>query len=247
MKINIAAINLQSGVATTKGRFHYALTGWKYWLPHSDKPIHNAGEMIKQEDVDIACITEITEKSLRSGFKSQTEILASSADLKNWNFFSSQKLGKFFFHEGNALLSKSPISNPISRPLHIELNMRMALEEATVEIQGQKISVFIAHLALTRRARQIQISEIIEILKDRTGPMILSGDFNERDPEALDILLTKTPLKRKCNLNTFPSWSPKYPLDYIFLSGEFTVLDCYVPKSPAFSDHKTLIVKTELD
>ncbi len=247
MKINIATINLQSGVATTKGILHYVLTGWKYWLPHSDRPIRQAGEMLKQEEIGIACVTEITEKSLRSGFRSQTETLATSADLNNWNFFSSQKLGKFFFYEGNALLSKYPISHPISHPLHIELNMRMALEEATVEIQGQKISIFIAHLALTKRARQIQISEIIEILEDRTGPIILAGDFNERRPGALDILLQQTPLKQICTLKTYPSWDSKYSLDYILLSKEFTVLDCHIPNSPAFSDHSPLIVKAELN
>jgi endonuclease/exonuclease/phosphatase family metal-dependent hydrolase len=247
MKLTIAAINLQSGVATTKGKWQYALTGWKYWLPHSDKPIKQAGKMLKEENVDIACITEISEKSLRTGFRSQTETLAESAAMDHKRFFSSQKIGKFIFHEGNALLSKYPISNPASHLLHRELNMRMALEEATVEIEGKSIAVFIAHLALTKKHRQIQIKEIIELIKERKEPIILAGDFNERNPEALDILLKETSLKHKCTLETFPSWNPRHSFDYIFFSKEFNVLDCYIQKSPAFSDHAALLVKAEIE
>ena len=81
----------------------------------------------------------------------------------------------------------------------------------------------------------------------RTGPMILAGDFNERHPEMLDILLKETPLKHRCTLKTFPSWNPKYPLDYIFLSEEFSVNDCYLPEGQEFSDHKALVVKAELN
>ncbi len=244
-KITIAAINLQSGVATTKGNFYYALTAWKYWLPHSHKPICEAGKMLKRENVDIACITEISEKSLRTGFRSQTETFAQNAEMKNTHFFSLQKIGKFFFHEGNALVSKYPISDVIHHPLHIEL-LRIGLEEATVEIENKKISVFIAHTALLQRNREIQIKEIIEIMKSKKGPMILAGDFNARNPKELDIIARETILKQRYTLKTFPSWNPKYPLDNIFLSEKFTVLDCYIPKGMPFSDHMPLIVKAEL-
>lgn len=244
-KITIAAINLQSGVATTKSNFHYLSTIWKYWLPHSHESIFEAGKMIRKEDIDIACIAEISEKSLRTGFRSQIDYLAQSAKIKYAQFFSSQKFGKFFFHEGNSLLSKYKIISTVSHPLHVEL-MRMALEETTLEIQDKKITVFIAHLALTRKHRTIQIKEIIEILKKQKGPTILVGDFNERRFELLDIIAHESPLKIRKTLNTYPSWDPKYPLDNIFLSEDFTVLDCYTPKEKRFSDHLSLIVKVEL-
>ena len=125
--------------------------------------------------------------------------------------------------------------------------MRMALEEASVDIEGRSVAIFIAHLALTKKHRDIQIKEIIEVIKGRKGPMIFAGDFNERDPKNLDVLLQETPLKIKCTEKTFPSWNPKYPLDYIFLSKEFTVLDCYTPKRAAFSDHLPLVVSAELN
>jgi endonuclease/exonuclease/phosphatase family metal-dependent hydrolase len=244
-KIIIAAVNLQSGVATTKSNFHYIFTTWKYWLPHSHRPITEAGKMLKKENVDIACITEISEKSLRTGFRSQTETLAHSAEMKHAHFFSSQKVGKFFFHEGNALLSKYQATNFASHLLYIEL-MNMALEEATIEIAGRKITVFIGHLALLKKNRDIQIREIIEIINNQEGPIILVGDFNARNGAELDVIVKETRLKHRRTLKTFPSWNGEYPLDNIFLSEEFTVLDCYIPEGIAFSDHAALIVKAEL-
>ena len=246
MKLTIAAINLQSGVATTKGNWHYALTGWKYWLPHSDEPIMRAGKMLKEENVDIVCLSEISEKSLCTGFRSQTETLAKSAGMDHSHFFSQQKIGKLFRHEGNAIISRYPIENIASHPLHKEL-IGVALDQAVIEVEGKGVTIFAAHLALTKKHRQIQIKEIIDILKEKQGPLILAGDFNEREPAALDILLRETPLTHKCALPTYPSWNPKYPLDYIFLSKEFRVLDCYVQKSPTFSDHKALVVEAEVN
>jgi len=252
MQLTIAAMNLQSGVATTKGGWHYALSGWKYWLPHSDWPIRAAGKMLKEENVDIACITEISEKSLCTGFKSQVDILSKSAEIDNRCFFSTKVPFDTLRDEGNAIFSKHRIISSVSHPLHKEL-FGASLDEAIIEVenpQGQsakKISVLVAHLALTKKNREIQIKEIIEILKGKEGLIILAGDFNERNPSALDILLKETPLKNKCTLPTFPSWNPKQSFDYIFLSKEFSVTDCHIQKSPPFSDHLALMVNTELD
>ena len=245
MKITISAINLQSGVATTKGGFHYALTAWKYWLPHSDKPICAAGKMLNEENVDIACVTEISDKSLCTGFKSQIEILAKSAEMDNSHFFSTKVPFAVLRDEGNAIFSRHPIASFVSHPLHKEL-FNCSLDETVVEVEGEKISIFVAHLALTKKYRDIQIKEIIEILKSKEGHMILAGDFNERDPKELDVLVQETKLKNKCTLPTYSSWNPKYPLDYIFFSKEFKVLDRYIPKNPPFSDHSALVVKAEI-
>lgn len=243
--INIATTNLQSGVSMTKGGFSGFFSFWKYWLPHSDEPFLKAGEILKGENVDIVGITEISEKSLRTGFRSQAEILKNNSDMNNYRFFSTQKFGKLFFHEGKAIFSKYPITNPASHLLYTGF-MRTTLDESTIEVEGKKITFFIVHLALLKKHRDIQIKEIIEIIKKTKGPIILMGDFNERDPRELDVFLQETSLVSKCTLKTFPSWNPRYMLDNVFLSKEFNVLDCYIPKNEAFSDHLPLIVKAEL-
>ncbi|HZS42900.1 MAG TPA: endonuclease/exonuclease/phosphatase family protein [Candidatus Paceibacterota bacterium] len=247
-KIKIATLNLQSGVATTRGLHDFFLTGWRYWLPHSDAPIRQAGEILKKEGIQIAGVTEISEPSLRGGSESQLKVLSGSSDLAETHFYSSQKYGKFFFYEGNALLTQFPIKRFDSHRIYNKL-MRMALEEGAIDVGGQKMSVFICHLALQTKNRRIQIGEIIEVLKDRSEPLILMGDFNTRkDKEArdLEVLLQKTPLNHCCSLPTYPSWNPKQPRDYIFLSHHFRSINCYIPKAKAFSDHLMLVVETEL-
>jgi endonuclease/exonuclease/phosphatase family metal-dependent hydrolase len=244
-KLTISTINLQSGVAAIGGVFTYPFYMWKYWLPHSTKSIYDAGKMLDREDVDIACITEISERSLRTSFNSQTEILTHSAGLPHAYFFSAQKRGKFFFYEGITLATKYPITNPNSHILHNGLT-RTALKEAKVVIRGRQITVFIVHLSLIKRIREIQMKEIIEIIQKQKGPIIFAGVFNERDPEFFTELMKKTSLKHKCSLKTFPSWNPRYNFDCIFLSEDFTVLDCYIPEGKLFSDHAPLVVKAEL-
>src|ERR1700722_3093458 len=107
MRLNIAVINAQSGVGATKSYFHYLLSIWKYGLPHSNKPLEIAGRMIRDEHIDIALLTEISEKSLRTGFQSQIDILLKYSSLAEKKFFSTQK--SLAFHEGNGILSRYPI------------------------------------------------------------------------------------------------------------------------------------------
>ena len=238
-------MNLQSGVGTTRGFWHYALTGWKYWLPHSNRPLVACAEMLKGEAVDIACINEISEKSFSTGFRSQPTMLAAAVNMEHLHFFSTDLPFRKWRDEGDAILSRHRSSSASSHPLHKEL-FGCSLDEAIISVQGKPVTILTAHLALTKKHRDIQIREIIGLVKGRTGPLILAGDMNEPDPKAFDELCRETPLKQLCTLPTFPSWKPTKSLDYVFLSEEFKVQDRYVPKSRAFSDHTPLIVKAGL-
>lgn len=244
-KVNIATLNIQSGVAATRGWWHFIGSIWKYWIPHSNRAVMEAGNALAAEDIHIAGAVEVSEGSMRSSFDSQTRILKDSSGMDSALFTSPQRMGKFFFFEGNAILSKFTILKHTSHPIHHEL-FQAALEEFTLKIGTKKVSFFLAHLALTPKHRALQFEDIINIIKDRTEPVILAGDFNERIPNALDFLLERTPLRHACTQNTYPSWDPKYPLDYIFLSEHFQVLDCHTMKQK-FSDHLGLVVNAELN
>jgi len=37
--MKVMTLNIQNGVSTTRGYWHYLLSGWKYVLPHSTKGI----------------------------------------------------------------------------------------------------------------------------------------------------------------------------------------------------------------
>jgi endonuclease/exonuclease/phosphatase family metal-dependent hydrolase len=125
--------------------------------------------------------------------------------------------------------------------------MRLALEEATMDINGRKVTVFIGHLGLLRKTRLKQLAFITNIIKTRTGPIIFAGDSNEKDPAIFDELRAETALKQLYTKKSFPSWKPRTSLDYILLSEDFKVNDFYMQKEPAYSDHLSLIVKAELN
>lgn len=241
--LTLSVANLQAGVATTKGYAHYPTTWWKYWLPHSDKPLREAGEMMEREDVDISFLIEVSGKSLHSGYRSQPDVVANSARLENRQFFTAKKF-TFFTHEGLAILSKHPLSDPKIHLLKKGI-LDWPMAECTVEIEGRKITLFLAHLALGPNVRAAQFKEIAEIIKRIDGPVILSGDFNEANMEPFEMLLRETALKHSCFAKTFPSWNPKHAFDRILLTGQFNPTESFVPEGPRLSDHLPLIVKSE--
>ena len=242
--VTIAFANVQSGVATTKGHWQYALTGWKYWLPHSLWPLRQAGDMLRREAVDLACLVEVSEKSWATGYHSQTEIVAERAGLPEKAFFGAPR-SSIRPWEGKAILARWPIHGARTHLFKGGILPRY-LAEATVAVDGKDISIFVAHLPLGRRARQRQIGEIVSVLKDRRGPVILAGDFNERRPGELAPLVRLTPLRHDLHVANYPSWKPRYVLDRIFLSAEFSVIDCQIPKGPAFSDHAPMLIHAQV-
>lgn len=242
--LTISVANLQAGVATTKGLAHYLTTWWKYWLPHSDKPLKQAGEIMKHEGVDISFLIEVSGKSFHSGYRSQPDVVANAAGLENRQFFTTKKF-TFFTHEGLSILSKYPLSNPQIHPLKKGI-LDWPMAECTVEIEGKKITLFLAHLALGPRVRKIQFQQIADILKNRQGPIILAGDFNEAHEDSFEMLLRETSLKYSCSEKSFPSWKPKHAFDRILFSGELKPTHQFIPEGPKLSDHLPLVVKSEL-
>lgn len=241
--LTIAFANLQSGVAATKGWLQYASSGWKYWLPHSEAPLRAAGAMLRDEHADIACFVEVSERSLPTAYHSQLDVVAAAAGMAEKAFFFPPRW-TIRPQEGKALLSRYPIRDQKTDRFAGGFLPRYMVE-ASISVGGRSVSVFIAHLPLNRPARKRQLTEIESVLKNRSDPMILAGDFNEPDPFMLQRLILGGPLAHICTQLTFPSWRPARSLDYIFLSKEFSVLECKVPGGPVFSDHLPLLVKVE--
>src|SRR4051812_36725302 len=97
--LTICVANVQAGVGTTGGMLHYITTWWKYWLPHSDRPLMKTGEMMKRENVDLGFLIEVSGPSLQTGFNSQNDIVAESGGLSERQFFT-EKLPNRLTQEG---------------------------------------------------------------------------------------------------------------------------------------------------
>ncbi len=242
MKLKIAVVNLQSGIGVTQGYGQYVSRGLRYWLGHSGKPIAQAATMLTEIAPDIVLATEIDEPARRTRFTSQMEILQNSTSLTHAEFFPTRELGQNI-REGSAILSTRPLKNMRVHRLRTGVNPRV-LGQASLEIGAQSVTIFVAHLALGPKRRQKQIQEIAEIIANTEGPVMLGGDFNERDHEAFG-LLDSVGLTHGC-MPSYPSWKPRHAFQVLFLSAHFTHLHVTVGEGPRFSDHLPLIVEVEL-
>lgn len=242
MTLRIAVLNLQAGIGVTKGYGQYLTSGWKYGLPHSTAPIQAAGRFLKEERIDIALATEVEEHGMRSGFRSQGDLILSNSGLTHHEFFPTRSTPPFI-HEGSSVFSKQPL---VRVRTHVLPSGRLSrvLGETVLEADGGTIAAFVGHLGLRQEKRQRQIAEIGRIVREEKGPIILGGDFNERDHNAFEIF-KESGLAHFCAAPNFPSWKPKYPLAVLCLSSHFTVVkQCVAPA--LFSDHLPLVVEVEL-
>lgn len=240
--MRIAVMNVQSGIGVTKGYAQYVTRGWRYLLPHPGLPIEDAGQFLKSEGVDLALLMEIEAGSRRSRYSSQLTTLSEHAGLPYTHFFGTRGHGSSI-NEGNAVASRAEITDTKAHRLTSTANPRV-LGESIIDSEGQKITVFVGHLALRAAPRLTQLNELAAILKNTPGPVILGGDFNERDHASFS-LFESIGLTHVC-VPSYPSWKPRHALQVLFLSSHFEVEDVRAPSENRFSDHLPLIVEARL-
>ena len=242
MQLRIVVANIQSGIKITKGYRQYVTSGWRYLLPHKSEGAIDAGTFLRAEAADIALLTEVDGGSRRSRGLSQLDAIALESGLARTRFFPTRVVGASI-QEGNALASRFPITAHGAHPLTSRVNPRV-LGETALEIDGTRVNVFVAHLALNGAYRELQIREIAERIESTEGPVLLGGDFNARD-HSLFAHLKRVGLV-PVSAPGYPSWKPRYALQALFLSRHFRVLRAGVPEGAAFSDHLPLVVTAEL-
>lgn len=241
MQIRMVIANIQSGVAVTKGYRQYLTSSWRYLLPHGGQGALDAGSFLKLEEADIALLTEVDGGSRRSRGISQLEVIARSAELPHYQFFPTRQIGTTI-NEGNAVLSRFPITSHRLHPLQSRVNPRV-LGETSLDANGEPLTVLVAHLALSSRPREAQLREIAAHVQKLEGPVVLGGDFNERDHRSF-ALLRKAGLE-VITIASYPSWRPRYALQVLFHSHHISVTKASVPSNSRFSDHLPLIVELE--
>lgn len=240
MRIRIVVANIQSGIGVTKGYRQYITSGWRYLFPHDSRGAMGAGTFLKAEEIDIALLTEVDAGSRRSKNTSQIDAMAIESGLSNTRFFPTLIMGTAI-NEGNAVLSRFPISTHRSYPLLSRMNPRTLGETTIVLPDSTSITALVAHLALGSKPREVQLAEIAEYIKDIEGPLMLGGDFNERDHRSFKFLKRAglTPV----SVAGYPSWRPQHALQVLFLSHHFSLVQASVPDGARFSDHLPLIVE----
>jgi len=242
MRIRIVVANIQSGIGVTKGYRQYVTSGWRYLFPHDSRGAMDAGTFLKAEDADIALLTEVDAGSRRSRHASQIDSMVEGSGLAHARFFPTRIMGTSI-NEGNAILSRFPITAERTYPLASRVNPRTLGQTTLLLPDGSSMSALVAHLALGSKPREVQLAEIAQYVKDIEGPLVLGGDLNERDHRSFRFLkkVGLTPV----SVAGYPSWKPRYALQVLFLSRHFSLVKASVPDGARFSDHLPLIVEVE--
>src|SRR5690606_23071368 len=154
-RVRLAICNLQSGIGTTRGYWQYLTTAWKYGFPHDSRPIERAADFLREEDIDLAALSEIEGGSRRSRGTDQLELLAYRSDLPYLGFFPAPVLARRV-NQGNASCSRWPLT-PINPPPQPGVAAPDCLSESSVQIDQHKFRLFISLLSLERPVRAPQI------------------------------------------------------------------------------------------
>ena len=241
--LRIATCNLQTGIGTTRGYWHYLLTGWKYLLPHGSAPVRQAAQFLGAEQIDVAALTEVEGGSRRSKGVDQAALVSGETPLKHRAFFPTFATGKRI-NQGNALCSRFPLREAKAHELPGTGEPRF-LCEAEIELRGTPVRVCVTHLSLELPLRTPQIERVAEILARRDVPTILAGDFNVAETGELRLLVEGN-LQQADAGPTFPAWAPAKTLDHLFFSRHFEIVRSFVFDEFLFADHLPLVVEVEL-
>ena len=169
---------------------------------------------------------------------------------------------------GNMLLSKYRVLKsctlPVPFPERMDENRhyeKRSILYAMIAAEDTNIEVLITHFGLSVEERKESVKKLTGLIKHRTNPLILMGDFNaSAESGELDLLYSLlNDTFQQCsdrNAFTFPSRTDdeykKYQsdtrcarIDHIFVSDEFTVNSAYIPEECA-SDHKPYVTELSL-
>lgn len=238
-----------------QGKWWQYLAFWKTFFPPKglDDLIIDKLESL---DPDVLALVEVDTGSLRSRKKDMGEYFKDRlafVSLEQQVKYSGNGLPFLLRHipimrkQGNAVMSRYELSQVKTHEL--SHGTKRAVIEATLELETP-VTLFIAHLALGRRTREKNLRELSTIIAEKSGPLILMGDFNTFSGEGeLNDLLARTGLNKQkkfdTTLLTQPTSHPTRQLDYVLTSPEIQVKK-YTTLHYPFSDHLPLLVDFEV-
>ncbi|HSH85452.1 MAG TPA: endonuclease/exonuclease/phosphatase family protein [Guyparkeria sp.] len=214
--LRLLSHNIQVGIATHRYR-DYVTGGWKHLLPSADRDDSLATIAPTMARFDIIGLQEADAGSIRSHFVNQAERLADLADLPHWAVRVNRDLGQFGKHALGLISRIEPIRIDQS-PLPGRMPGRGALV-ADFLWNGHPLRVIDTHLALSRRARQLQFDQLGELC-DVSGYVVVMADFNcEPDDPGMQQWCVENGLKLpRRSPPTYPRWRPQRAIDHIVVS-----------------------------
>lgn len=206
---------------------------------------------IKSYQPDLLLIRELDLNTTRSGPADQPKQLASLLGMPYYVFANALDYqgGEY----GCAIYSKYPIDAAATKTFMLSSSKseKGPLAITKVMVDGKYPLTFAGtHLNATGTIRNdMQVPELMDIMKQYSGPVILAGDFNAAPGNADDTygVLTQE-FTRPCQdcAPNFPASAPKTYSDYILYksANDFSVLDYHVGQN-AIGTHLPVVLKVK--
>jgi len=242
-RLKLLSYNFQVGINSSRYR-DYLTQSWRHILPDSERTInlHNAANWLS--DYDIVALQEVDAGSIRSDFINQVEFLAQRGGFAHYHQQQNRRIGTFAAH-ANGLLSKLASTHVIHHKLPSRIPGRGALQ-VNFESGGHQIVVLSVHLSLGKRARELQLQYIAEIIQQHRY-FIIMGDMN-CPANTVSNSLSKMGIAVQpatAEHATYPRWKPKHCYDQIWVSRSLNVINMEV-LNLGVSDHLPVSMEIEV-
>ncbi len=221
------------------GLFH--LPWWGYHRA-TNANLLKITDFIKSQKPDIVGLVEVDAGSYRSNGINQAELIAKS--LGHYHVFESKypipSFGRkmpVMNKQVNAILCNNVIKN---QRVHY---FDKGVKRLVIELELDNLVVFLVHLSLSFGTRHQQLGDLYSLVKAAAKPCVVAGDFNAfRGDREMRLFLGATGLMNACQDGqpSYPSWSPRRQLDFIFHSPHITIDSFTVPRI-TLSDHLPLV------
>lgn len=178
------------------------------------RDLSRIARVVSELDAAVVALQEVDSEVHEDGFTDQLEFLAAATGMRA---VAGPALRRDYGGYGNGVLTRLRVVAPRRYDISVAGVEPRGVLEVELDWAGHPVTIVTTHLGRGQRERRRQCERLLELLRrDRAGPLVLLGDFNEWSPwsriyPAIDDLLGRTPLRR-----SFPSWLPLFSLDRIW-------------------------------
>lgn len=235
--IRLITYNMQ--VAIGSHRLHHLLShGLRYLLPHAGS-LKNLDRIAEQVlEADFVALNEADAGSFRTKNINQALYIARKDGYLGCEQMITRDLGYLAQHS-NSLLSRDLATKVVRHRLPRPNDGRGVLEVHFL-LAGRPLVVFVTHLSLSRRIREVQFAYLATVVTQYQD-VVLMGDLNCTldSPELREFMGMSNLLATDCAVATFPSWRPARAIDHILISSRLSFQTYHVLSEP-LADHLAL-------
>ncbi len=243
--MRLVAYNIRYATGTGPA-FHLPLPGAGY-LRSSPQVLEKITAFLKARNPDIIGLIEVDMGSIRTGMVNQVRYIADhlghySAYQCKYGEDSINQLVPIVRKQGNAFLAAPRVHG--ERFHYFDAGIKRLI----IELELDDLAVFLVHLSLKFRHRQLQLRHLHQLIKAQSKPVIVAGDFNTFWGDHEIYLFMQAAGLKSANTEGKPSYPSRWPrkeLDFILYGAGIEPTGFEVP-AVQYSDHLPLVFDFEV-